>query len=107
MWIVDCLESKAVQAEIRLQNQTLGISLQMDLGKTISLTLSYTQAKVLAENILAAAQQMQITLDVKEDAVQGSIEITHKTQGNEGGKTQCQQNILSALVEKLSQSKPA
>lgn len=107
MWIVDCLESKAIQGEIRLQNQTLGISLQMDFGKAISLTLSYTQAKVLAENILAAAQQMQITLDVKEDAVQGSIEITHNTQGNEGGETQCQQNILSALVEKLSQSKPA
>ncbi len=107
MWIVDCLENKAVQAEIRLRNQTLVINLQMDLGKKISLTLSYIQAKVLAENILAAAQQMQITLDVKEDAVHGSIEITHKTQKNEGGETQCQQNILSALVEKLSQSKPA
>jgi len=78
MWIVDCLESKAIQGEIRLQNQTLGISLQMDFGKTISLTLSYTQAKVLAENILAAAQQMQITLDVKEDALQGSIELSIK-----------------------------
>jgi hypothetical protein len=105
MWITKCLESKAIQAEIYQSNQVLGIDLQIDFGQNISLTLKYIQAKVLAENLLAAAQQMQITLDMKEDIVRGSIEITHKTQENKGGQTVCQPNILSVQVEKLSQSK--
>lgn len=108
MYISGCLAYENIEAEIRSIEETVNIGIEMGSNTHINLTLSYLQAKVLAEGIMNFTANIKLEY-VKDSNLTGDIKVRMpieqainedmKKSTEQGEEEQCQQNILNAPTE--------
>ena len=109
MYMNGCLAYQNIKAEIKSIQDTINIAITTELNVHISITLSYLQAKVLAESLVNFTDQIELkcfinsklTGDIKMiiplvDTSMNEMMTKSIEQGDEG---QCQQNISDVPTE--------
>jgi hypothetical protein len=115
MYVTDCFAYTDILAELRQNEETFMVALKAPHDIDIHLTLNYTQVKVLAEGLLAMANQASIKelLETPYDHILGDIIVkldlleANEVTNEEGEEERCQQNILSVQTEERSLSETA
>lgn len=115
MYVTDCLAYTDIIAELRQNEETFMVALKAPHNIDIHLTLNYTQVKVLAEGLLALANQAPIEglLETPYDHILGDITVkldlleANEVDNKEGEEERCQQNSLSVQTEERSLSETA
>lgn len=117
MFILDCLAFTDITTELYRQKNTFVMVLKTKQHTAVSLTLSYTQAKVLADAMLAAVQQAPI-LEMTEpvsSCIMGDMTMElepdpakqDRNQNEKGESEPCRPNILPVPTETASLSRSA
>ena len=108
MYMNGCLAYQNIKAEIKSIQDTINIGITTESNTHISITLSYLQAKVLAESLVNFTDQIELkcfinsnlTGDIKMiiplDTSMNEMMTKSIEQGDEG---QCQQNISDVPTE--------
>ena len=107
MMMNGCFCYEDIKAELKQWKDVFAVTLRMESNIDISMTLNYTQIKVLAEGLLALASQTDSKNFINAEAKQinGSMQIKFTQVENEIVEESCQQNISTALAVVKSLSK--
>ncbi|MEN6565531.1 MAG: hypothetical protein ABFC57_04460 [Veillonellales bacterium] len=114
MYLSHCFAYTHITAEIRQQQDCVVMELKDENRTDLQVTLSYLQAKTLAEGLSAVTNQASLTevLATKCGFILGDMTVhfvlpIEKENQQEGEEQKCRQNILPAPTAELSLSKSA
>lgn len=109
MYMNGCLAYQNIKAEIKSIQDTINIAITTELNVHISITLSYLQAKVLAESLVNFTDQIELkcfinsnlTGDIKMIMPLNAASMTEVITKSieQGDERQCQQNISDVPTE--------
>lgn len=112
MFISACLAYSDINAELSQRNETFSIALKMPENGDIHLTISYSQAKILADALAAIIHQAPAKELLECGNILGGMSAIfcspyHEIDSEKGEKPSCQQPGLSVQTENILLSESA